>query len=131
MFLQVEELIGHVPFEISYGSDAEEAPRMLKTKFGDGYEQRMMDGVNTTPLILAVTFSNRRQLVISHIRRFLRGDPVLYPRTPNEFFYFIPVAPFSDDGVTPLKFKCETWKVGSDQWNNFTLSAKFEQVFEA
>lgn len=130
VFLQIAAVRPYLPIDISYGSAIEEAPRILKVKFGDGYEQRSMDGINASPLKFNVVFSNRREIVAQHVRLFLAGHPVHYPRTPNEYFYFLPPSPFTPEDNSPLKFKCEKWSTTSLQFNNFSVSAEFEQVFE-
>jgi phage-related protein len=132
VFLLVESQLG-IAFpapEISYGSEFETTVRMNSVKFGDGYEQRSLDGINTMPLKLNFRFANRSLEVIQQIDAFLRGTLPYYDRTPDEYFYYIPPPPHDGIMQTPRKFKCESWKLGSDQYNNHTISGVFEEVFD-
>jgi phage-related protein len=132
VFKQVEAVLGPFPVpEVSYGSSITTTVRLNKVQFGEGYEQRSLDGINSTPLVFDVVFRNRSQRVIEEVVRFLKGDKVFYDRTPDEYFYMIPPAPF-DDGIlqTPRKFKCEEWKTTAEAHNNYTLTTQFKEVFE-
>ena len=48
-------------------------PRVLKAQFGDGYEMRVRDGINSTPRTFALTFNNRTKADIDNIYDFLDG----------------------------------------------------------
>ena len=48
-------------------------PRVLKAQFGDGYEMRVRDGINSTPRTFALTFDNRTKADIDNIYDFLDG----------------------------------------------------------
>lgn len=127
-FLQDRGLqAGWLPIDASYGSTLTMVPRIAKVAFGDGYEQRAPDGINTLPLIYDVSFLRRRREICQAVARFLAGADVVYTRQPYEFFWWTP--PFPNDD-RPLKFKCEKWTMNFEEFNAYTLNATFEQVFD-
>jgi phage-related protein len=119
------------PPDISYGSSVNTEIRVNTVRFGDGYEQRSLDGINTAPLVIDFAFNNRSLETITEIDKFLRGDKLFYNRTPDEYFYFVPPEPY-DGGLikVPRKFTCLSWKVSPSQSNNYTLSGTMNEVFE-
>lgn len=134
IFRQVEAAIGQLfpDPEISFGSSFDTEIRMNITKFGDGYEQRSLDGINNGLMNLNFTFENRSLLVIKHIEGFLRGstvDTVFYDRSPEEYFLYTPPDPYSGDTINvPRKWVCKKWSLGANQSNNYTLTGVFEEV---
>ena len=48
-------------------------PRVLKVQFGDGYEQRIQDGINNLKQEFSVTFNNRPKAEIDDIVAFLNN----------------------------------------------------------
>ena len=119
---------GEVPEpQISYNSAFETKVRVVSVQFGDGYRQRALDGINTAPLVLNFLFAKRTAEEIAEIDLFLRGDPVKYPRTAEEYFFFTPPAPYGD---RMRKFTCETWQVTSEEFNSVTLSGVMTEVFD-
>jgi phage-related protein len=133
IFRQVESIKGYAfpDPEISFSSSFETTVRMNRTKFGDGYEQRSLDGINNTPLVLNFTFTNRSLEVILEIKKFLEGSDVVYNRTPDEFFYYIPPAPFDGGNIpTYRKFVCDKWTLDATQSNNYTINGIWNEVFD-
>lgn len=92
-------------------------PRVNKLQFGDGYEQRISDGINTNPEEWSLSFSTDPTTVNSI-------DSFLEARAGLEAFLWTTPA-----GNT-LSFKCEEWDVGYDNPGRSVLSATFVQVFE-
>ena len=94
-------------------------PRVNAVKFGDGYEQRVADGINTQPQSWALTFNNRTDSEIALIEGFLSA------RGGIEAF----------DWTTPRgvagKFVCREWSSRLEKFNVNGLQATFEQVFES
>ncbi len=133
VFLQVAQVTPELlePPAISYGSSISTQVRVNKVQFGDGYQQRSLDGINAAPLMINFSFSKRSLATITEIKKFFEGDKVFYDRTPDEYFLYIPPAPY-DGGIyqIPRKFVCLEWNVSANEHNNYTLSGKMEEVFE-
>jgi len=87
------------------------------SKFGDGYEQRINDGLNHMPEIWQVEFSGNTE-EINAIRGFLKS------RGGSEKFDW--VTPYSET----LSFVCQDWEVARPKTSLHTLKASFRQVFE-
>lgn len=102
-------------------------PRLNIAQFGDGYEQRILDGINTAILRFRVTFDGRPSSVI------LAMDAFLEARKGSSFDFKYPV-----DGVV-YKVFCDEWEIdwyfrkwsGSPKVASFrgTLSAEFRRAF--
>lgn len=92
-------------------------PRVNKLQFGDGYEQRIADGINTDPEEWSISFSTDPDTVNSI-------DSFLEDRKGLEAFLWT-----TPSGNT-YSFKCEEWDVGYENPGRSVLSATFVQVFE-
>lgn len=93
-------------------------PRVRKTQFGDGYEQRVRFGLNTNPKEWSLTFAERSDAERDAILAFLdaRGGAESFDWT----------APRGGAG----KYVCEEWQVTLRACNFNTIQAKFRQVYE-
>lgn len=92
--------------------------RTRVSKFGDGYEQRVGDGINAVVETWDLTFSGRTQEVIESIDVFLETQAGIYA-----FYWTTP------RGITK-KFKCTEWKPSYGSPFDCNLTCTFEQVFE-
>ena len=95
-----------------------EKPRVVVTRFGDGYEQRSAFGLHTNPQSWSLTFANRRPAERDAIMGFLRamgGVAAFDWQPPGE--------------PAPLRFKCAEYsaQIGTDKL--WTITATFEQDF--
>jgi phage-related protein len=84
------------PYVPDYASPLEETPRIRKAQFGDGYEQRTADGLNTILQKWSVKFNVRPRADADEILAFFRA---LGGTTPFEF-----VVPYSDWSVVAEQF---------------------------
>ena len=103
----------------NYGASATRAPRVKNVKYGDGYELRLPDGINTNPEVWDLQFTNRTSteaLAIDAFLTALGGTQKFQWTTPT--------------GVTG-NFICRSWPISITWGNVYTISAKFEQVFES
>jgi len=103
----------------SYGAAVKVQPRVRQAQFGDGYSQRVADGINSAPRAWSLSFAKRTEAEIDAIESFLdtQGGTASFDWTP----------PRGAAG----KWICKTWDRGLDDFNNERLSATFEEVFEA
>lgn len=106
---------------VDKGAEKESSPRVLKARFGDGYMQRLPDGLNTLAQKINFSFSPREKAEIDIIDRYLEylgGFDTLtltVPRTGGD-----------------LSIKCivESWRVNYAYDNFYTLTASAERVYE-
>lgn len=102
----------------SYQSSVTINPRVKAIKFGDGYEQRIRDGINTILLELDLRFDNRSAQEITAIAHFL------YEKSGYKSFLFLPAAPYN----TIKRFVARNWTQIPEFYDNHSLTAKFEEV---
>lgn len=105
-----------VEFIFDRGIGRSSVHRTLTAKFGDGYEQRLKDGINTKEEQFTVAFNNRTRAEINTIKDFLDAT------IPASFTASI------DDTV---KVVCEDYKISYPQPSVFSLSAELRRVYEA
>lgn len=101
----------------NYSASVDIEPAVIRAKFGDGYEQRVGDGINNQARKWAVAFT----LAPSDITVI---DNFLKARYGVESFDWTP--PSESTG----KWVCRSWKKSKDNYGQDTLSATFEEVFE-
>tara|TARA_B100001175_G_C19487422_1_gene630609 strand:+ start:376 stop:786 length:411 start_codon:yes stop_codon:yes gene_type:complete len=105
-------------------------PKVRVAKFGDGYQQRIADGLNTLRDTFTVNFVNRLKAEADDIEAFFRTKKAV---TAFSFTY-----PDSNSGtndsegspVTTIKVVCTQW---SQSWSNsgsYSITATFERVYE-
>lgn len=98
----------------------EEEPRVLETRFGDGYGQRAPDGLNPIAQSWDVRFSG--------VDNAIAGDIVAYFRAAKGVtaFEWTPLW-----HTTPIKVVCKQWtRTQPNEWGRSDISARFVQVFE-
>ena len=77
-------------------------PRVLVSQFGDGYSQRLIDGINPLAETINVSFNTRDKAEIDHIISFFesKGGVTAFTFNVNQQYYASPgVTSVSD--VTP------------------------------
>lgn len=101
-------------------SAAEEVkPNVRQVKFGDGYEQRQANGINTMPRNWSLSFALRDDGEAEAIETFLEA------RRGVEAFDWI------DPRGKQGRYVCRSWRRVKDRYNLNTITCAFEQVFEA
>jgi len=101
-----------------YAPQGEEVPRVLKSPFGDGYAQRVGDGINTNLPTWSLSFTNRSSAEYQAILAFLRAQG-----GTTKFVWTAPGESVAQNWI------CSAWK--PVPWNggaNFGLTATFEAV---
>jgi phage-related protein len=106
-------------YQVDYSAQVVNTPRVKSMRFGDGYEQRLADGINTQPAVWNLTFANRSNADTSAIHTFLsaRGGVESFDWTPP-------------DSTAAIKVLCRDWTKTMNRYNLNTITATFEQVFE-
>lgn len=92
-------------------------PTVNPTKFGDGYELRVPNGINSRPKKWTLTFT-KNLVEASQILDFL------YARGGSEAFQWID--PMGAEGT----YVCREWESRQQDFGIYAVSATFEQVFE-
>jgi phage-related protein len=103
---------------------ASRAPRVREVKFGDGYSQRLQDGINYINESYSLSFNNRSFTDISAMDSFLetRGGSTSFTWTPP--------------GEVEIKVICRNWDIsvlnhtGVNSTSIGSLTATFERVYE-
>lgn len=98
-----------------YGATETTRARVLKAQFGDGYTQRVADGINTQPRTWSLSFS-KTQADIETILTFLRteGGVTSFTWTPPR-------------GAVG-KWICEEWNIAVNDGYD-ALTVQFVEVF--
>ena len=102
-----------------YGASVTYRPRVRAVRFGDGYEQRVADGVNTGTDAWNLTFAVRTDVEALDILNFLaaRGGVEAFDWTPpNE--------------SNAIRVVCREWNRSVDYADRNTITARFERVYE-
>lgn len=107
-----------VNISVDRGATRSSTQRILSAKFGDGYEQRVLDGINTKVETFGVSFNNRSSSEINLISQFL-DDGAL-----TAFNFFI-------GSTSSIKVICKNYNISYSQDTVYSLSAQFERVYEA
>lgn len=101
------------------------AARVLVAKFGDGYEQRIADGINSIDETFSVTFNNRTAAEIDDITGYFASL-----KGATSFTYTIP-----DDnavgGELAIKVVCQNYNQSYHHDGFYSVSATFRRVHEA
>ena len=108
--------------DADYGLVKQSAPLSRKIRFADGYEQRILFGLNShqNPRTYEVRFKNRSEADCDTIEDFLNAraeDQASFEWTPP-------------DESSSSRFVCERWNKTLTYSERATISASFRQVFE-
>ena len=108
-------------------------PRVLVANFGDGYEQRIADGINTLNEIYNLTFATRLKEDIDDIVAFLdgKGGVGSFPLIlPDSNVSSNPAGP-AGVGEREVKVITTNYSVTYNYDNFYSLSVSLKRVFEA
>ena len=106
------------------GLQRQSTPRVLVARFGDGYEQRLADGINSIDEVFNVTFNNRTKEEIDDITGYLASL-----NGATAFSYTIPDS--NNSGETTIKVVCDTFTQNYSYGDFYSASATFRRVYEA
>jgi phage-related protein len=103
----------------TFGAQKQSAPKIRKTQFGDGYQQRMTFGLNQNPKVWSLVFMVK-DADATTIENFLdarAADAESFDWTPPK-------------ETTSYKWTCMEWtrELMGDGFNS--INATFSQVFE-
>ena len=98
--------------------------RIFRTEFGDGYEQRLANGINNLAESYGVSFSNRTKEEIDDINAFFANKGA-----GTAFNFTIPDS--NNSGETTVKVICDKWSQAYRYGDYYSCSATFRRVYEA
>lgn len=100
------------------GTELQEEPRILEAKFGDGYAQRLGDGINNNAPVLPLTFTNIDVTTANAIVAFFRAHGGTTP------FLWTP-----PDETGTWQWVCKKWSKRYTGFGTRTLTAEFTRDF--
>lgn len=108
----------------SYGSQFQIKPAVSVIKFGNGYEQRIADGINNNLQKFNLNFEGRDKNETRAIAHFL------HKRKGVDSFFFDAPFPYNFDASQsyPKRFICDEWDVTYNFYNNYNITSKFSET---
>ena len=106
--------------EPSYPVKKTSKPNTRTVTFGDGYEHRLLFGLNQNPKQFSLTWTNLTEADSDTIETFLDARAV-----DGESFTYTP-----PNESSAMEFKCPQWSKDMNYSNLATITATFVQVFE-
>lgn len=105
---------------VDRGLSRQSTHRVLTSKFGDGYEQRVLDGINTKNEQFSITLNNRTREEINKVARFLDN----YAGKAFEFTIT------NHDADEVIKVVAEDYNISYPQETVHSLQTTFRRVYE-
>lgn len=102
----------------SFTTNKSHTPKVRGAKFGEGYEARMRDGINSNPKTWGIVFTNISDSDAAAIYAFLKGT--------DGVDYFI----FNDPDGEARHYTCKDPKQTFDAYNGNTVTATFVECFD-
>ena len=100
-------------------------PRVHIHNFGDGYEQRLQDGINNLKQEIDVSFSTRPKAEIDDLVAFFESLGGVTK------FRFDIADSNAGSSTETIKVVCDDWTQKWEYDDYYTLDAKFRRVYEA
>lgn len=98
-------------------------PTLYLAEFGDGYEQRITNGLNPLDQKFKVNFKHRAKAEIDDIIAFFANNNGV---TKFDFTY----PDSNNSGETTIKVVCESWNQNWEYDEFYSASATFRKVYE-
>ena len=107
---------------VDKGFQRTSTPKVHTLSFGDGYEQRIADGINNLQQSMSVTFATRPKAEIDDLVAFFEslGGVSKFRMTIDD-----------TNGAETIKVVCKSWNQTWNYDNFYSLSATFERIYEA
>jgi len=105
-------------------------PKVRVAQFGDGYQQRIADGLNSVTDVFTVNFVNRLKAEADDIEAFFRDK-----KGVTAFNFTFPDSNSSSNDsagnpVTTVKVICKNWSQQYGNSGSYSINAQFERVYE-
>lgn len=102
------------------------APKVLVAKFGDGYEQRIADGINSIKETYSLSFRNREKAFIDDVVTFLDSQ-----KGVTKFSLNIPDSNIVPSGEKQVKVVSENYTINYEHDEFYSLTVQLRRVYEA
>lgn len=99
-------------------STCDTKPNVSSTKFGDGYELRVANGINNAPMKWSLKFTRMRAEAL---------EIIAFLRSHGGVTKFQWTNPFEETGT----YICREWKSSQGKGGVTEIDVDFEQVFES
>jgi len=106
------------------GLNSSNTPRTFTVEFGDGYEQRVANGINALAQSFSVSFNTRPKAEIDDIIAF-------FVNKAGVTAFSFTCADSNNSGETTIKVVCDDWSQSWDYDNFYSASATFRKVYES
>ena len=116
--------VGSLQVRPDKGLTRQSTPRVLRVQFGDGYEQRVAEGLNPMQETYNISYANRPKAEIDDIAAFMDDK-----KGVTKFDYVIPDT--NNSGETTIKVVCEQYNLTYVNDSSYTFTATFRRVYEA
>ena len=100
-------------------------PNVIKSQFGDGYQLRVANGINSIKQVLSVSFATRPKADIDDIVAFFET------KAGVTAFTYILADSNAGSSEESIKVVCTDWDQTWAYDDYYTLDANFERVYEA
>ena len=107
----------------SYNSKINNRPRVKINQFGNGYQQRISDGLNTSLIEFTLNFDNRSEKETVSILHFLQQM-----NGKQSFIYNLPTIYSKSSSNLNTMFICPEWAANFISYNNYSIEASFLEV---
>ena len=102
------------------GLSRQSTHRVLTARFGDGYEQRVKDGINTKDDVFSISFNNRTAATINQIAAFFDA------KAGKSFTFTVT----DHAGNTNLKVVCDSYNITYISEHFHSLNCSLRRVYE-
>lgn len=106
------------------GFSYQSSPRRFVAQFGDGYQQRITDGINSLQQSFSLSFNNRTKEEIDDITAFFVSKGGV-----TKFDFTIPDS--NNSGETTIQVICESWSQVYTYGDFYGCTATFTRVYES
>ena len=101
------------------------SPKVKLASFGDGYEQRLRDGINSLSESYSLSFETRTKEEIDNIIQFFDSKGGVVP-----FLFTIPDSTSNSGGEKTVKVVCPDYSQTYSYDEYYSCSATFRRVYE-
>ena len=116
-------LIPNFFWKPSYDASIKNTPKVIINQFGNGYEQRVKDGINNNLINFTLRFDNRNELETTSILHFLAQR-----NATESFVYNLPTIYAKNVLNLNTRFTCMNWESIYVSYNNYQISCEFREV---
>jgi len=100
-------------------------PKVLLATFGDGYEQRVADGINSIKETFSLQFRNREKAFVDDVIDFLDAR-----KGVTKFAFNVPDTNSGGNAQT-IQVVCDNYTTNYEYDDYYTLSVNLRRVYEA